>query len=298
MLDIRRLEVLAAAVRDRSLTAAARSVGISPSAASQAIAALERQIGSQLLVRGPRGVEPTAVGERLSLHAEAVFAQLASAEAELSLNLARHLRVAAFATAMRGLLSPAIGKLRARDSAMTIEIVEMEPDIARAALRAGDLDMALVNHSAELSPDADGPWRVSHLLDEPTYVAVHARHPLALKRRVELGHFENEQWIMQVPASPCQQLTVRACAAAGFAPVVSAICADYASIIALIKVGHGVSLIPRLATQSIDLSGIALVRTRTEITRRINVLAAGDERVGAYALLASLREVVGQESSR
>src|SRR5580765_6651254 len=99
MLDLRRLEVLAAAVRERSIASAARSLGITPSAASQALSALEAQAGTRLLRRQARGVVPTAAGERLAAHAAAVLSQLATAETELATGVSGDLRVAAFPTA-------------------------------------------------------------------------------------------------------------------------------------------------------------------------------------------------------
>jgi DNA-binding transcriptional LysR family regulator len=297
MLDVRRLEVLAAAVRERSLAAAARSLGITPSAASQALAALEAQVGVPLLERRARGVVPTAAGERLSLHAEAVLAQLATAEAELSRTTPRVLRVAAFATAVRGLLAAALHDLRAGESALVVDLHEDEPDAARAALRAGEVDLAFVNHDAALAPDAEGPWRVAHVLDEPVFVALPAGHRLAERQRVELSRLAHEPWIMQAPASPCQQLTVRACAAAGFAPAVSATCADYASIVALVRSGQGVSLVPRLAVHRLDTTGVVLRPARSALTRRINALVPIEPALGPTLLLRAVREVAARRAS-
>ena len=65
-LDTRRLAVLSAIGRGGSVTAAAQLLFITPSAVSQAVAALERQTGLTLLDRGPRGSLLTRAGELLS----------------------------------------------------------------------------------------------------------------------------------------------------------------------------------------------------------------------------------------
>ncbi|MEN2975797.1 LysR substrate-binding domain-containing protein [Tistrella bauzanensis] len=58
----RSIEAFVVAARRRSLTAAADELGLSLPALSRRIGVLEAHIGSPLLVRLPRGVEPTALG--------------------------------------------------------------------------------------------------------------------------------------------------------------------------------------------------------------------------------------------
>jgi len=295
MLDMRRLEVLAAAVRERSLAAAAKSLGITPSAASQAIAALEVQAGTPLLVRRARGVVPTAAGERLALRAEAMLAQLEAAEFELAGPHPGRIRVAAFPTAVFGLLPAVLGRFPNELAQTSVEIIELEPDDARAALRATEVDLALVNHDASLAPDAHGPFRVHHILDEPVFATLPADHRLASGRRVDLTTLTHDSWVMQTPASPCQQLTMHACAEAGFAPNVSATCGDYRSILALVATGCGVALIPRLAAHGLNTEGVVLRLTRPAITRRINALVPdGRTEPSIAALLRLLRAVAAE----
>ena len=276
MLDVRRLEVLAAAVRERSLAGAARSLGITVSAASQAVGALEAQAGTRLLERRARGIVPTAAGERLALQAEAVLAQLARAEAELARDEPRLVRVAAFPTAVSGLLPECLVELRERSPGTAVRVLETEPDDARAAVRASEVDVALVNHDASLSRDVGGPWRVVHLVDEPVFAVLPGGHRLARRRFVDLADLADDSWVMQAAASPCQELNLRACAAEGFAPNVSATCGDYRSIVRLVAAGHGVALVPRLAIADLPTDDVAVLRTRVPLGRRINALVPTD----------------------
>jgi DNA-binding transcriptional LysR family regulator len=290
MIELRRLEILAAAVRERSIAAAARSLDITPSAASQSIAALEAQTGTTLFHRVGRGVVPTPAGERLALHAEAIVSQLRQAEAELSGPPAGTLRLGAFATAVAGLLPDALRRLSDSGHGFPVHIDELEPDEARALLRRGELDLGLVNHDAVLAPDAGGPWRVEHIVDEPVLVVLPSTHPLARRGEVDLADLRDERWIMQAPASPCQEIVVRACAAQGFAPTLSATCRDYRSIVRLVECGLGVSLVPRLALQSLVVGDVSIRPTRTPITRRINALIpSGEHAAAAWTLLGLLR---------
>jgi DNA-binding transcriptional LysR family regulator len=65
-LDLNLLVLFDAIHRERRLGAAASAVGLSQPAASQALARLRDALGDPLFVRGPRGMEPTAVAERIA----------------------------------------------------------------------------------------------------------------------------------------------------------------------------------------------------------------------------------------
>jgi DNA-binding transcriptional LysR family regulator len=64
----------------KGFAAAARRLGISPSAATRAVAALEERLGVRLLQRTTRSVTPTDAGERYLLRARGVLAELAEAD--------------------------------------------------------------------------------------------------------------------------------------------------------------------------------------------------------------------------
>ena len=291
MLDVRRLEVLSSTLREGSIAGAARALSITPSAASQALSALEAQTGSVLLERLPRGVRPTAAGERLAAQAEAVLSLLARAESELD-GKRTSLRVAAFPTAVIGLLPAALVGVRESAPELHVQVLEMEPDDGRAALRAGDVDVALVNHHAVLAPDTRGPWRVEHLVDEPVLAALPRAHRLATRPYLRVEQLREDDWVMQKPASPCQDLVQRVCGGGGFAPSVVAACGDYRAILALVGAGVGVSLVPQMALAGVDLSTVALVPLRPAVRRRTNALVSTRPGVSLAArpLLDRLRD--------
>jgi DNA-binding transcriptional LysR family regulator len=200
--------------------------------------------------------------------------------------------VAAFPTAVMGLLPAAVRRLRRDAPQLRVEILELEPDDARLALRAGSCDLALVNHHSLLAPDGRGPWQVVHIRDERVRVAVSLDHPLAGRSQVAIAGLETEAWVMQQPASPCQELAQRLCAAGGFAPQVVATCGDYRSILALVAADVGVSIVPELALTGLDVSGVALIETRPRTQRRINALLSSrtDAAPAARAFLNALLE--------
>ena len=83
LLDVKRLQVLLAVVELGSVTAAAESLMYTPSAVSQQLRRLEREVGQPLMRRHARGMSPTDAGLVLVRHARKVLRQLSAAEADL-----------------------------------------------------------------------------------------------------------------------------------------------------------------------------------------------------------------------
>src|SRR2546423_939494 len=73
--------VLLAVARERSFTRAAAKLGMSQSALSHTIRALEARLGVRLLTRTTRSVSPTEAGERLI---QSVAPRLQEIEAEIA----------------------------------------------------------------------------------------------------------------------------------------------------------------------------------------------------------------------
>src|SRR3979411_878346 len=102
-----------AVARERNFTKAAAKLGVSQSALSHTIRALEERLGVRLLTRTTRSVSPTEAGERL-LHTlgprfEEIAAALA-AQAELRAKPAGTIRITATEHAVETILWPKLAK--------------------------------------------------------------------------------------------------------------------------------------------------------------------------------------------
>jgi len=110
-IDPRRLRVLRAVSVGGGVMDAARLLHLTPSAVSQHLAQLEREVGLTLVDRSRRRVELTEAGRLLADRAERIEHELAEARcdlAALSGRVSGPVVVTAFATAIRHLLVPAI----------------------------------------------------------------------------------------------------------------------------------------------------------------------------------------------
>src|SRR5437899_2212594 len=218
MLNVARLKVLKEVAYRGSLSSAAEALAYTQSAISQQIAALEAETGMALLERHPRGVSLTAAGQTLVGHAEGILARLDTAEAALSAIAGLRggrLRMASFPTAGSTLMPVAIATFRASYPDVELTLAEGEPEEIVPRLRAGELDLALLFDFAGETERQEGFTQVE-LLEDPMYLALPHRHPLAGKQRLRLEDLAREAWIQTSSASPCARHVVRCCHAAGF----------------------------------------------------------------------------------
>src|SRR5215203_5624110 len=84
VVDLRRLRTLRAVADHGTLAAAADALHLTPSAVSQQLAALERELGHALLEPAGRSVRLTPAADVLLGHADALFAQLERMEGDLA----------------------------------------------------------------------------------------------------------------------------------------------------------------------------------------------------------------------
>lgn len=120
------LAAFVAVARERSFTRAAARIGVSQSALSQTVRALEARLGLRLLIRTTRSVSPTEAGERLlgtvGPCLDGIEAGLA-AIADLRDRPAGTIRVTADENAARSVLWPALKRLLPDYPDVTVEIV-------------------------------------------------------------------------------------------------------------------------------------------------------------------------------
>jgi len=124
--NVNDLVAFVAVARERSFTKAAAQLGVSQSALSHTISALEQRLGLRLLTRTTRSVSSTEAGERLLQIAGPRFddikAELA-ALSELRSKPAGTVRITAGEHAANAILAPAVAKLLPRYPDIKVEII-------------------------------------------------------------------------------------------------------------------------------------------------------------------------------
>src|ERR1044072_9839601 len=106
MLNARRLLTFRAVARAGSFSRAADELALSQPAVSQQVSALEKELGTELLVRGRSGTVPTHAGALLLEHADALAARLDLAGSQMEALVAKTSR-----TLRLGAVPRALGSL-------------------------------------------------------------------------------------------------------------------------------------------------------------------------------------------
>ncbi|NUQ98465.1 MAG: LysR family transcriptional regulator [Streptomyces sp.] len=294
MIDLRRLHVLRAVAHYGTVTAAARALHFTTSAASQQIRQLARDLGVDLLEPQGRGVRLTPAAESLLAHADAIQARWEQAELDLRAEHAPAgpLRVSGFPVAVSVLLAPMAVRLHERHPRLSVRIQEAGVPGSFDLLFEGETDLAVVEATPHNPPLGDARFDQQPLLDDPFDLVVPEDHPLAGRERVDLSEAAHEDWIAPVADSPCRPHVLSACGEAGFSPDIVHHALDWNVTAHLVASRLGVALVPRLAQLTPHLP-ITRVRCTGNPHRKLLTCTrrGARERPAVAAALQELREL-------
>lgn len=254
-LDVGRLRLLHAVGVRGSIAAAARSVGLSASAVSQQLSVLERETGTALLDRSPRGVVLTGAGHALAARAAQVLDVLAAANADLDRlagSSAGPVRIAAVASAAATVVSDAVRALRPTDPGIEISVVAAEPERGIGLLLRADVDIAVVDEYDYVPLALPDSATVRELGVEPLVVI---RPPGTATRAPVLADLAEADWVMPPEDAACGRAVRAACRTAGFEPRVRWETDDMLLLARAVAAGHGVAVLPR---RCVDVDAVPL----------------------------------------
>ncbi len=291
-MDVRRLEVLHELRLRGSVTAVAAATRRTPSAVSQQLKALEREVGAVLTERSGRGLVLTAHGEALARAAGDVVEAVARADelwrAYVDSPEGR-VELAVFPTGGRMFLPQLLDRVR---DVPGLQVVGTDLDSAPedVTAMASEFDLVVV--------DAVGPapaWRdphliATHLVDEPLDIALPVGHPLADLEAVTAAQLVDDPWIGAPRGFPFERVLHEIERVTGSPLEVVQRYSDTRIAEALVAAGHGLAVLPRFTSGGEGsgivlkpLAGIAPVRRIAAVMRRETMV-----RPSVRAVLADL----------
>ncbi len=295
MFDLRKLRLLRELDRHGTVIATAQALHLTPSAVSQQLAGLAREVGVPLLERRGRGVVLTSQARVLIRHGGAVLEELARTRAALdswSNGTVGEVRVGSLSTGIGAMLGPAIVQLRQERPALEVSVDEEGAADSLERLDAGELDLIVTVDHPGAPSRSDARYVRLDLVADVMDVALPKAHPLAAQAVLDLADLAAESWVGPASNDLCGHVFYGACASAGFTPDVRHHCQEWDAVAALVAAGAGIALIPRLA-QPLRQEGVVLRPLEgAPATRILYALArAGNaEDAGIAAVLEALAD--------
>ena len=291
MIDLVALRSLLALDAHGTVSAAASATGYTPSAVSQQIKRMERDLGVTLLDRVGRGVVLTEQGRLLVRHGHGIVRHLEAAMSGLQTEdegARGPIRIAAFSTAVRGLVAPLFADLLAHRPEVVPELVERDPPEAVEMLAAGQTDLAIVHNWIGVPLHRPEHLHGSELGRDVADLLVHRDHPLAGSAGVTPADLLTEPWASTPVGSVCHGWFTYMFAGFGTPPKVRFWSWEFASQIRLVSEGVAVALVPRLGRGPLPDDVIAVPLIDPVPTRVIEMLWR--ESMSASPTLRHVRE--------
>src|SRR5262245_36828228 len=238
-MDIYQIRYFLAIVDTGNFSRAAERVHVTQPTLSAGIKKLEDELGVALFERTNREVKLTAAGEQFVNRARTISREMEQAKDEMkAVRTQAVLRIGALKTLPMESLVGLISAFRQSHPEVLIELTDGSDEEVRARLRRDQIDLAFTVLQA-----SDKASATQMFLEEALYLAVNDDHPLALKETVCLQELDGQPFIERINCDVWADLheEFRRCR---LRPRVVHRAENDQSVIALIALGQGVSIMP------------------------------------------------------
>lgn len=241
------LRLFVAVCEEGNIARAAAREALVASAVSKRIAAVEAQIGAPLLVRGRRGIEPTAAGQALLRQARQVLGVMARMHAELSefaTGVQGSVRVVAAPSVLAERLADDIGRFLSQHPAVRVSLDERTSSEIVRAVREGAADMGVLWDATDLTGLSATRYRSDHLC-----LAMTTEHRWAKRRRIAFADALDELTVSVAPGGMMDVMLRREAARIGRTPVWRIQVSGMDAAARIVAAGLGPCILPREAVE-------------------------------------------------
>lgn len=280
-----------------SFRGAAERLFTAQPALSVSIQRLEADVGTPLLVRGPRGVVLTPAGQAFLKHARSTlfYVQQARQSARLvALGELGSLRLGFVGSATYQLLPLSIPAFRSRYPDVQIQLREDSTLGLINLLKNHEIDAGLVRGPVQNAPDLES-WEVQK---DDVILAVPANHRFAKRKRVRLLDCRDENFVMyaegDVPG--LYGTTLGLCLNAGFTPRIRQEAIQVQTLVSLVASGLGVALVPGV-TRSYSTQHVRFIDLHDKAAKQCLSLSLVAHSATDLALVHRFNECMAQTLS-
>ena len=245
-MEIHQLRYFAKVAEIGNFTRAAEACFVSQPSLSQQIAKLEEELGQPLFERLGRGVRLTEAGRKLRERASQILLLLDEAKAAITDEPdSGRLVVAAIPTIAPYFLPPVLTQFASACPRARIEVAEETTAHILEMLAHGDADLAVL-----ALPLRGENLHVETLFTEELLAVLPAGHALIGKANLSLRDLAGEPFVLLHEAHCLTGTAMSFCRREGIAPTGTARIQQLATIQELVRLGHGVSLVPAMAARA------------------------------------------------
>lgn len=230
-----------------SISAGAERSHLSPAAASTRLRGMEDDLGTRLLDRKRRGVEPTAAGRTLEGHARAILTQLGAMQAELSEHAKGRrgrIRLMCNTVTLVEFLPQALGPFLATHPDVDVDIEEQPSRRIVAAIADGLADIGIAAYAVATPRLETRPFRQDRLV-----VVAAPDHALAGRAAVAFAEVLDHDLVGLGADSAIHDLLTSHAAQAGRPLRLRTRLRTFGGICELAALGVGVAVVPQAAAQ-------------------------------------------------
>ena len=226
-----------------NVTRAAEACHVSQPSLSQQIAKLERELGQPLFERLGRGVRLTEAGKLFKRYADQILSLTEDARRRVTDDPdSGRITLAAIPTIAPYYLPGVLTHFAKACPRARVEIVEETTDKILRLLAEGDIDLAIL-----ALPIQAEHVHTKALFTEELLAVLPSGHPLTKKPKVGLKDLVLEPFVVLNEAHCLTGATMSFCARHSALPFVTARSHQLLTVLELVRLGQGVSLIPAMA---------------------------------------------------
>ena len=251
-MDTEKCRALLCVLETGSLSAAAETLGYTPSGISRMMAALEDEVGFALLERGRLGVTATdACTQLLPALRDAADAGRRVRETAAAIRGVEigTLCVGSAYGAYYARLAETVAVFSAAHPGIDVQILQGSSSSLCAELETRRMDFAVISRR-------EGAFSFLPLLRDPMMVWLPEGHPLAAADAVPIEAFETQPYIATYPAQNTDNDQVLA--AHGIQPKTRFATIDDRATAALVRAGLGISMNNGILAEGLELQGVAV----------------------------------------
>jgi LysR family hydrogen peroxide-inducible transcriptional activator len=295
-MELQQLRYVVAIAETGNFTRAAARCNVAQPSLSQQIIGLEKELGHKLFHRLGHKAVPTEAGTVFLDRARRILLEVENTTKELSdhPSLERRVTIGAIPTLAPFLLPALIARCRERYPNIQINIREDFKIHLLESVIDGDLDLAVA-----ALPVKDPRLFIEPLLREPLLLVVGKNHPLAARAAVKAEDLAGETFALLGSSSSLAEQIRAFCGDHHFEPRIGFRCSQVATVKALVALGAGISVLPRVAQVPEDRKSLVYIALAGAKPIREVVVIRHLQRYqsrGAEQLLTVLREWKWEDS--